>query len=1252
MMKLFQKKDGAVSVFLAIILIPMMIVASIMIDYGRVQLGSAMASSAGDLTLNTALSEYDNVLKDIYGLFATSQSNEELLDSLEEYYTSSIIAQGIPKADADDYVGQIMDMIKGVANGSSSDFMNMSVTDFNVNEPSQGSLVNPTLLRGQIVNFMKFRAPINGGMALLESLKSFSNLGKQMKLVEDKQNYYDEHASVLEHCEKAWGYMEVYLFHCKDASYFKDTKAILDGYNKRYKNINDNMIKRYYNENECFHVYNTCSYILQDNNKIWSLVFNGEEVQKPTVYNNQKVENTDIEQLFQNFSFILDDIEDGNFSTPNPYDVDGVNEIQVVIQFNYDSDSYNKNPKSQYSKKIKNLFVAYYSLKDMYDALTDEQKALRVDNTGFTITEDESLSQTVEEKFNSFTNKFNEIMDKYKIFTDNVTDYFNEYDKNFTDTKIDVNRSISDISKEINVIKTNLCEAKEALSNCNNELQLIMNEVNPQNSSSDLQKALKSWKTAANDSAIANDSLAQQDQAEIAHIENFIKYEDVKTLHDRVEAAKSEIQNEIDQINTFKYCDVYIGDLKKISDVKNAIEGKLKTPIPFIEYELNNLAENFFAEYKSGTFISEWKDQSKSPVFSDSQPRFYTYLYKNYHKENEEYKKDNDSINANQTKNAKNQSDDNEKNIKNAGEESKNSAKNGNATQSENVLKYFSENGLTAPSNSDLYKGIISGEYNIPNVSMEDVDNNKSSGGISGLFAGISDKLKSAAVDIRDYIYIEQYVMGMFSYNTYEKEIKDKLDKNEQYESKSVSLTKTPINKENNYSYLKEVEYIVYGGDNCTTKTYSTIYAIRVAMNSIYAFTNSEIRNGAYSIAMSIFGTPPLTPLVPVAQVAIIVAVALAESGIDLMYIKEGKAVPLFKDKNTWSLSFDNLLKVLKQEVATLAKEVTDNVANKAKGKINEWLDLTEEEIKEKVNKGGQELTDLSNQLKENVEAEVDRYVSVITNELTTLCTKANDMVTYGKNEKGIVINESNKNDIRIEYIKNNLQSWWDNNKSLIDSSSLAYKIQEAAVKYLVTDSGNDISDLITAIDQYGGQGIQNAGDKIAQTINKINDNINSKVKETCKEINEYIEGLNEKLKKSANEGIDKFNDELNNGIDKLFGVESSNDGLDIGKSQTSGLASKFKFRYSDYLGVFLIVSLIGNDEGVMGRISDVLEANMSTITKSKFDMSKAYVYVKLSATLEVKPLLMTLPFMNEITQANIKGKNFYTITYDGVGGY
>lgn len=1249
MMELFQKRDGAVSVFLAIILIPMMIIASIMIDYGRIQLGSAVASSAGDLTLNTALSQYDNVLKDMYGLFATSQSNEELLDNLEEYYTASIVAQGISKSAADDYVGQIMDILKGVSDGSSVDLMNMSVTDFNVNEPSQGSLVNPSLLRGQIVEFMKYRAPINGGMALLESLKSFSNLDKQMKLVEDKQAYYEEHASVLEHCEKAWGYMEVYLSHCEGASYFQNTKKTLDGYAAKYKDFNNKIIKDYYNSETAFHNVNYCSYAETDSVKDWSLCFNGSDIQKAQTYHNQKAQNasyevpdSDIESLFQICSIALK----ADFT--NKYNVTGTYPIQVIVQFNTDCEN-----NQGYGKQVSNLFTAYYNLKDMYDELTDSQKELLIDNTGLKITDDTSSSVTVQQKFEEYTSQFQQIMTTYQAFTDMTAQNYNQYHQSFDENKVAVNTGISGISTEICAIQTNLTQAKEALDKCKAELEIVMNAVNPGNADSTLQKALSNWTAAANQSGIANDSLAQQDKAEIEQMKEYIKYDDVKGLVDRVGAASAEIQKELDEVGKYKYCKTFLGDIKNISKAKSVIKTAVNPKIPFKEADLTSLSEQTFQkQYQSGKFVSSWSDQSKSPVFSDSQPRFYTYLYKSYHRDKTSYESDINKVDSKETSDAKKEAEKQESTVKDVGEKDKDDAKKGNETKSKDVLNYFSEKKLTAPSNSQLYQDIINGKFDMPSISGEEIDNNQSSTGLTGLFSGIADKLKSASVDIRDYIYIEEYIMNMFSYNTYEKEIKAQLESSEKYEDKAVSLTKTPINSANNYSYLKEVEYIIYGGDNGTTKAYATIYGIRVAMNCIYAFTDSEIRNGAYSIAASVFGAPPLTPLIPVAQVGIIFAVALAESGIDLMYIKEGEAVPLFKDKNTWSLNFENLWKVLKGEAAALAKDVTGKVADKTKGRVNDWLDMTEEELKNKVNGGGQELNDLAEQLQNNVNEEVDRYVGVVTNELTTLCTKANDMILYGRDSKGNKIDDSNKTSLRVNYIKENLSSWWENQKKAMDSSHLGYQIEEAAVQYLLTKADNEIAELLNTMDTYGQKGINDAGDIVKEKIDNITGLMRKEVNNTCTKLNEYISGVKTKLKQTAGEGIDKFHDELNNGIDRLFGVEDTSKSLDIGKTQTSGVASMFKFRYSDYLGVFLMVSLLGNYEGVMGRLSDVIETNMTKVTGESFSIAKAYVYIKLNATIEVKPLLMTLPFMSEITQANTSGKDFYTITYNGVGGY
>lgn len=155
-MKFWTKTKGAVSIFLVIILVPMMTVSSLFVDAGKVRLAKGVAESAGDLTLNTALTDYDTVLKDLYGLMATAQDTSELFDKLEDYYGTCITSSGVSEEDAGTYVDQIMAQLGMLAEGEeTADILNMQLLDFNVSKISDASLANATIMEKQIVDFMK-----------------------------------------------------------------------------------------------------------------------------------------------------------------------------------------------------------------------------------------------------------------------------------------------------------------------------------------------------------------------------------------------------------------------------------------------------------------------------------------------------------------------------------------------------------------------------------------------------------------------------------------------------------------------------------------------------------------------------------------------------------------------------------------------------------------------------------------------------------------------------------------------------------------------------------------------------------------------------------------------------------------------------------------------------------------------------------------------------------------------------------------
>lgn len=210
-MLFFEKTKGAISIFLVIILVPMMTMSSAFVDAGKVKLGRAMAESAGDLTLNTALTNYDTDLKELYGLMATAQDTSDLFLKLEDYYTTCLTSSGVSEEDSIYYVDQIMSSLGAVSETNDvADIMNMQVVDFAVKKLDGANLANASIMKKQIVDFMKYRAPINTGISFLSSLKSFSTLNKQTKLVEKKQAYYEEQQTVMQDLKDAWSYIAAY----------------------------------------------------------------------------------------------------------------------------------------------------------------------------------------------------------------------------------------------------------------------------------------------------------------------------------------------------------------------------------------------------------------------------------------------------------------------------------------------------------------------------------------------------------------------------------------------------------------------------------------------------------------------------------------------------------------------------------------------------------------------------------------------------------------------------------------------------------------------------------------------------------------------------------------------------------------------------------------------------------------------------------------------------------------------------------
>lgn len=208
--KIKNRIRGSITVLMVIIMLPMMTMSAIIVDSSRINMARSMISGAGDLTMNTALANYDTILKDVYGLFAMSQNqtDDELAASLKNYFSKTLVSYGITnEAESGDYVDQLMgdfkEMIANSKNGKPTNFLDMNIVDFTATKARNSSLANPDVMRSQIVEYMKYRAPLNFGLSFLDSLKSFKSVQAQNEVVKKQVEAQESSQDVTSTCKES-----------------------------------------------------------------------------------------------------------------------------------------------------------------------------------------------------------------------------------------------------------------------------------------------------------------------------------------------------------------------------------------------------------------------------------------------------------------------------------------------------------------------------------------------------------------------------------------------------------------------------------------------------------------------------------------------------------------------------------------------------------------------------------------------------------------------------------------------------------------------------------------------------------------------------------------------------------------------------------------------------------------------------------------------------------------------------------------
>lgn len=1373
MLDLMNKTKGAISIFLVIVLLPMLMVASVFVDTSRLNLARSMAESAGDLTLNTALTNYDSELKNLYGLFATSQNMDEMMENLEDYYRESIIAAGVDSASAEDYVGQIMSFLK--ESTGTDDIMKIQLSGFEVSSPAGGNLGNPAILKAQIVEFMKYRAPLSLGTGFLEALSAMKNLSKQTTLVENKNKFYDSYQDMLSTLEDAWWQIELYQY--SDAkgptgfptgSYITDEATQMDDYLPVWKSIVEDTVKYLYNYGyyKEVHAQVYVEYVCPECGKLngekktncsvsdcgaeldksheykrWSVKYQDNVTKCTTSYTEDNPADADdvlqelnrvyvaLHQVKQYstgayqaiYQLVNEDVKDES---------DSVNKIYAVCKFNESL--------FQPNNYLKAVWELMEDLAELQGALqTCDFKELETvkitvytDDNGCQVAElgNESLLKSIaQSQLNAHYKADSEHVRMYNGMVNRVNNFFDETQEDFNNAASRVQSKL-DIVRDYAVAFDGMMQEKiDNLSAAITKLEAVKTALTSEDS--DYKTNLKNWEDSAD--ALSDNTMGKNDKAEIEELTSVVTIDGVQDLIDRLNKAKTSLEAIRTEIAKYTYAGRAwkdIADSVKYPAVVKMLsqwDSQIKAVNP-VSGTYDDVISTIFASKAKGNIALTWGD-ADHPDLTKGITNLYKWMHNNFFDGNKNKDYDNLKTDEDKTTSADGDLEEVEKDLEGQVDENYNKANNTATQVDASMDQYLNAENKVLPSTRwpEVLKQIDESrkvtESKLPEGQFGSKgDDVMKSEGNDGVLEQILKMASDIGQELRDTLYVAEYIMSMFSYDTIEQEtyvrehgsytdFKSFYEKQEDggykervgyenYAAENKTLTNNKICPGMNYLYGSEVEYILYG-DNGGEKVYATIFALRFALNAVYAFTDAEITNLTLSAATALFGVPPLTPLIPVAQAAMIIGLAVAESAYDLVQLRKGEAIPLMKNTNTFVMKPSGIAGAVKDELIQIADNAVDKVIDEGYKVLNEALEMTTEELQNLIDSSEDALGSVIDSAIQTVTSEFKNYANEAVQKVVDLCNEINQQVML-ESVYDDPIEAMGSTPEKVAAVKAKLEAWLAQQNQ--DDTAI-YEVKKLAVDYLTADDGAVIGEIFKKIEEQA-RAIKTGVSDTQENLNnilysyideiggEISDSVTDLIKQGGSALGAKVDELKTELQDAAKKGAEELKSKLKEQLSNAFDSVPTTEGQSA-QATDNALCSLLSWTYSDYLRIFVVIGLLANEEAMILRMADMIELNMQhknnecaltittetttkTVTTSRFfglykttetktvtedvehvnqdafSLAKSYTYLSVHATLEVPPLLMALPFMAGTVENELTGSNWYEIDYTGLLGY
>lgn len=967
-MDLFRKNHGAISVFLVMILVPCMLVASIFVDISRVRLGRAVAESSADLALNTLLTYYDYDLSEAYGLMGSCQNIGDYFDMVSECYDQALHSQDVEDEEVQLLYQQVMKDVGGR-------FSHESISDFLlIQNQAEGAAVsaiegadmrNPAILQKQIVEFMKYRAPIIIVQELIELLTSEEEKGgvedseegvANKPMMDAQEEYYKAEGELLAEANKSYWALREYTKVINDADFTADTLREyadrLKEYRDTYEEINRAMIKNLYNT-EGLAPYTRPNVALDAyvySKEEESISYAAPSAETGSGLREYRVKAETVNTLLNELKTAIDRFDDKKdalteagkdlMSKPPGAGEDDSYWIQWWVRMNAKINGPGAaNLSGQVTEAGKKMMDAYGKVKAMILCVPDPDVPSDWQERA------QDLIKQAEDRQETYLSKTGTADDPYIKTVSSLESISNDSDAKSQISHANlyvkagggsktIPNALGDISTDLKAMKEQMDRYAEQLNDIiegNSErkipsLDRIKELVNAYG------KKLDTWESKAEAAKTPdgqNTELSAEHRETIEKIRNGvgnadgydsekivrkIEIEEIDALKERLEKIRSQFQAMSKAIDEMAYGNGKLADISDFASFKAQASGQVQADaIPLANRALAEYASaKFAALFKpaSGEVVSlqDMSDLTYSPVLNydndrDAVPTLYHFYYQVFKE-----KKPSDVERQ-------------QKALDDKGDAAKEHAKG---------IK--NKNRYKGPEGRDVASGEAGDAFHLS----------------IGTLVKLASRLVAMDVSgIRDDLYVTEYIMNMFSYGAfenenyydlvegagklgelrladgayrtvYERDYKGAADQDGTWLSQrpeddyNKTLTNEMINESNHYAYLAEIEYILFGAGNETSvkKAYGEIYEIRFFLNYASAFANFWGRSTATgtvinTVADTVAAATAFIIPAPLTKIALLTMLTIFETGKDMDRLEAGFPVELYKDKDDWWISLE-----------------------------------------------------------------------------------------------------------------------------------------------------------------------------------------------------------------------------------------------------------------------------------------------------------------------------------------------------------